>query len=316
MKVFRTAAILSLGALLVPAYQAHASENAPHSMFAAMTDVPQPQELRVGLNYQESEAYYFWDTSARYDVTYRAHGERYGIDINQGYVSFDYGVSERWAVDLAVGYTTVGWRAFSNFSTNGDPQSTTGLMDSTFGLRYQIFTDDKGWKPMMTFRAGAVVSGSFDQHFPFAPGDRSAAIEPELLMRKRFGWPGLGGYLDGLFRWNKTSANDHYIISAGLFQKIQRWELDVGYRHLGSVGGDDIQYDPNTAYINYPRSVRESSDSIDAGFHYITKKSKIKIGFTSRTVFDGVNTDKKFWVGGFVEFPFQFGKSSSEASSE
>ena len=62
--------------------------------------------------------------------------------------------------------------------------------------------------------------------------------------------------------------------------------------------------------------MRESSDSIDAGFHYITKKSKIKIGFTSRTVFDGVNTDKKFWVGGFVEFPFQFGKSSSEASSE
>lgn len=285
-----------------------ASENVPHPPYAQWVELPDSGQLIVGVTYQESEAYYFWDASTRYNVDYRSHGEHYGIDINQGYVSFDYAFLERWSADLAIGYTTVGWRIFSNLGTIGDPQSTTGLMDVPFGVRYKIFKEGEdgcAWKPELTFRAGAVLPGSFDDSFPFAPGTRSAAIEPELLVRKHFGWAGLGGYLDGLFRWNKTTANDQYIIAVGLFQKLKRWELDAGYRHLGSVGGDDIQFDPTTGFINYPRSVREQNDSVEAGFSYTTKGSGIKIGFDSRTVFDGGNTDKKFWVGGYIKIPFQ-----------
>ena len=90
------------------------------------------------------------------------------------------------------------------------------------------------------------------------PGLRSAAVEPEVLMRKHFGWPGLGAYSDSLYRWNRTTGNDQYIVAIGFFQQIKGWELDAGYRHLQTLSGGDIIYDPNDpASIVYPREVRE-----------------------------------------------------------
>lgn len=293
--------------------KAAATENVPHAPFAQWAEVPARGELIAGLVYQESEAYHFWAGNDRHKVDYRKSGEHYGIDINQGYLTLQYGLTERWAADLAVGYTTAGWRYFSNYSTNGSSESTTGLMDISLGVRYQILVEDAEncpWQPTLTFRAGAVLPGSYDKDFPFAPGTRSAAIEPELLLRKHFGWPGLGFYADGLFRWNRTTANDQYIVAAGLFQKIHRWELNAGYRYLGTVTGENITYDSATREIGYPRGVRENNDSIEAGFHYTTAKRRVRAGFYSRTVFDGANTDKKFWVGAFIEMPFQLTKAN------
>lgn len=310
MRPFLSVAVL----LLVPAGwpPLFATENVPHAPFAQWAEVPGKGNLITRLTYQESEAYYIWDPKRRYNVDRRAKGEHYGIDINQGYLTLQYGLTERWAADLSVGYTTAGWR---HFSDDGSPESTSGLMDISFGFRYQIFKEDKAesdWRPTLTFRAGAVMPGTFDQYFAFAPGTASTAIEPELLVRKHFGWQGFGVYGDALFRWNHTSANDLYIIAAGFFQKIQRWELNAGYRRVGSVDGDDIKYDPSApSQIYYPRAVAETSDSFEAGFNYMTRKRQVKWGFQTSTVFAGANTDKKFWLGAYVEIPFQLGKSEA-----
>jgi len=297
------------GAVLLAAglAQVRASENAPHTPYAEWANVPDPGQFVVRLTYQESEAYHFWSAHKRFSVDFVDTGEHYGIDINQGYVSLQYGLTEKWAADLAFGATTVGWRYFANGAAPGTVRSTVGMMDTALGVRYQIFKEGDSscdWTPTLTFRAGAVLPGTYDQNIPFAPGDRSIGIEPELLARKHFGWTGLGAYADGLFRWNRTSANDHYIVSFGLFQQIKNWELDAGYRHLGTVSGESIQFDPATQDIVYPRDIRENQDSIEAGFDYRIPWHGLRVGFQSRTVFDGANTDKKFWVGGFVEMPF------------
>ncbi len=295
------------GAVLLTAGLVQASENVPHTPYAEWANVPDPGQLVTRLTYQESEAYHFWAGSTRHAVDISMDGEHYGIDINQGYVSLQYGINEKWAADLAVGYTTVGWRYFANGGAPGTVRSTTGLMDTALGVRYQIFKEGEAphdWIPTLTFRAGAVLPGTYDQDIPFAPGDRSTGIEPELLARKHFGWTGLGAYADGLFRWNHTVGNDHYIVSFGLFQQIGNWELDAGYRRLGTVSGQNIQFDSATQKIFYPREVRENQDSIEAGFDYRTGWRGLRVGFQSRTVFDGANTDKKFWLGGFVEMPF------------
>jgi hypothetical protein len=289
-----------------------ASENVAHEPFAQWADVPAYGQLIARATYEESDAYHFWTGTKRYLVDYHLRGEHYGIDINQGYLSLQYGITEKWAADLSVGYTTVGWRYFANGQAPGKIRSTTGLMDVPFGLRYQIFREGEEncpWTPTLTFRTGAILPGSFDEHIPFSPGTRSTAIEPELLARKHFGWEGFGAYSDALFRWNHTSANDLYIITFGLFQQIKNWELDAGYRHLGSINGGSIQYNPVTHDIVYPRAVRENQDSIEAGFDYRTSWHGLRLGFQSRTVFDGANTDKKFWLGGFVEMPFSLVKT-------
>jgi len=299
-----TGAAVALSAAISPV---EASENVPHAPFAQWADVPDYGQLVVRATYEESEAYHFWAGDTRYLVDFQTRGEHYGIDINQGYISLQYGFSKKWAADLTLGYTSLGWRYFANGETPGKVRSTTGLMDVPFGVRYQVFKEGEescAWLPTLTLRAGAVVPGSFDEHIPWAPGTRSTAIEPEMLARKHFGWSGLGVYTDSLFRWNHTSANDCYIVTIGLFQQIKCWELDAGYRHLGSINGDTIRFDPATHDIFYPRAVREIQDSIEAGFDYRTPWHGIKVGFQSRTVFDGSNTDKKFWLGGFVEMPF------------
>jgi hypothetical protein len=293
--------------LLIPSLRA--SENVPHKPFAQWADLPTPGQFVVGVLYEESEAYHIWVKNQDHNVTWHAGGESYGIDINQGYVALQYGIAEHWALDLNVGYTTVGWRFFDN----GNIHSTSGFSDWSFGVRYQICReggDSPAWLPTVTFRAGAVLPGNFDQHFIFAPGVRSAAIEPEFLFRKHFGWTGFGGYGDALYRWNRTTGNDQYIAVIGFFQQIKTWELDAGYRHMQTLSGTDIIYDPNNpSAIVYPRDVRESNDAIEAGFSYTTVKSHIRWGFHTRTVFDGNNSDRKFWIGGSVDIPFG-GKSS------
>ncbi len=305
----------TLGCLVlcaVLAQTALASENVPHRPFALWADLPAPGQFVAGIVYEESEAYHIWASGKSYNVTWHSGGEEYGIDVNQGYLALQYGLTPRWALDLNIGATTAAWRFFQT-STNepqGKIHDTTGLMDWSFGARYQIFKEDSTnspWLPTLTFRAGAVLPGTYDENFAFAPGTRGAAIEPELLARKHFGWPGLGAYFDGLFRWNRTTANDQYFVVMGLFQQIKGWELDVGYRHLQSITGDDIVfgYDPaNPGVIQYPRDLREINDSIEAGFSYTTSKRHIRYGFHSRTVFDGNNSDRKFWVGGSIDIPF------------
>jgi hypothetical protein len=295
---------------------ARAGENVPRAPFAEWATLPEPDQFLATFVYQESEAYYLWDGAGRrYRVDWRQNGEHYGIDINQGYVSLQYGLNERWAADATFGFTALGWRYFSNFSTNGASESTTSYLDLTFGFRYQIFReheDNQRWKPDLTFRAAAVIPGGFNENLPFAPGMKSTAIEPSLLLRKHVGWDGLGVYADTLFRWNHTAGNDLYIAALGFFQQIQRWELCAGWRHLQCIAGDEISFDPATRFITYPRAVREISDAVEAGFTYTTRRDHLRVGFLSRTVFDGVNTDKQFWVGGTVTIPFGGGKMKKD----
>ncbi len=291
--------------ILTVTLASYASENVPHRPFAMWADVPDTGQFIIGAVYEESEAYHFWAGHTEHGVRFKAEGEPYGIDVNQGYFALQYGLTEKWALDLNFGGTTTGYRYFSN----GKIEATTGLIDTSFGVRYQLFNEadycDCAWIPTLTFRAGAVLPGTYNQHFAFAPGLRSTAVEPELLARKHFGWPGFGAYGDALYRWNRTTGNDQYITTIGLFQQILGWELAAGYRHLQTLSGTDIKFtsgDPTS--LVYPRDPREISDSIEAGFSYTTSKRHIRWGFHSRTVFDGSNTDRKFWVGGSVDIPF------------
>jgi hypothetical protein len=291
----------------VLAQTALGSENVPQRPFAQWADLPEKGQFVVGFVYEESESYHIWASGKQYSVNTRSGGENYGIDINQGFFALQYGITEKWAADLEIGATTCGWRAFS---PGNQVQSTTGLMDWGLGVRYQIFNEaqctNSPWTPTLTFRAGAVLPGTYNENFVYAPGFRSAAIVPELLLRKHFGWPGFGFYGDALYRWNRTTGNDNYVVAAGLFQQIKGWELDAGYMHVQTLSGGDIYFNipGDLSSIVYPRDVRENNDSIQAGFSYTTSKRHWRYGFHTRTIVDGNNSDAKFWIGGSIDIPF------------
>ena len=301
---FATLASLALTAALAP--MALASEDVPHRPFAQWADVPEPGQFVFGMVYEESEAYHIWASGKQYNITVKPpDGESYGIDVNQGYFALQYGITERWAADFNIGGTTAAWRTFS---PTQQPESTTGLMDWSFGVRYQIFNEARdtnpAWLPTLTFRAGAVMPGSYNQNFPFAPGLRSAAIEPELLLRKHFGWPGLGatgtGCIAGIAPPAMTSTLSPSACSNR--SKAGSWTPATGTcKPSRATISSTIPTIPSA--IDYPRAVREINDSIEAGFSYTTSKRHIRYAFYSDTVIGGNNTDRAFWVGGSIDIP-------------
>ena len=309
----------AIGALssLLPNQNLMASEDEARRPFAEWAEVPEPGQLIFGTLYEQSEAYHIWvQGNHRMPANTRVDGENYGIDVRQGYFTFNYGITKKWAADLNLGATTVGWRPFDG----GGIQKTTGIMDPTFGVRYQIFneTDSNApaWLPTLTFRAGAIVPGVYDRHLAFTTGNHGVAIEPSILFRKHLGWEGFGIWDDVLYRWEHTIGADQYIAAAGVFQQIKGWELDLGYRHLQTLSGEDIVLGPPTAghsstynSITYLVDVREISDSLDAGFSYTTPKRHFRWGFHARKTYDGSNTDSALWLGASLDIPLDWFKA-------
>jgi len=309
----------AIGALssLLPNQNLMASEDEARRPFAEWAEVPEPGQLIFGTLYEQSEAYHIWvQGNHRMPANTRVDGENYGIDVRQGYFTFNYGITKKWAADLNLGATTVGWRPFDG----GGIQKTTGIMDPTFGVRYQIFneTDSNApaWLPTLTFRAGAIVPGVYDRHLAFTTGNHGVAIEPSILFRKHLGWEGFGIWGDVLYRWEHTIGADQYIAAAGVFQQIKGWELDLGCRHLQTLSGEDIVLGPRTAgqsstynSITYPVDVREISDSLDAGFSYTTPKRHFRWGFHARKTYDGSNTDSALWLGASLDIPLDWFKA-------
>ena len=137
-----------------------ASENVPHRPFAQWAELPAAGQFVAGLVYEESESYRIWAKRDEHNITVKADGESYGLDINQGYLSLQYGIKEKWAADLSLGYSSMGWRSFS---PNNEVESTSGLSDISLGIRYQVFneaTADSCWLPTLTLRAGGVLPGT------------------------------------------------------------------------------------------------------------------------------------------------------------
>jgi hypothetical protein len=288
--------------------RALSSDNVPQSPFAQWANLPLPGQFLIGGVYEESEAYHMWAAGQYHNITlHAADGESYGVDINQGFATFQYGIAKRWAADVNIGFTSIGWQFFDG----GPVKSTRGLMDFNLGIRYQIFNEaeaESPWTPTMAFRLGGVLPGTYNEHFIFAPGLHSEAIVPQILARKHFGWEGLGAYFDGLFRYNFTTENSQYVVAVGLYQKIKGWELDFGYRRLQTLSGADIIYPVDPALnggfnIIYPRDPREITDAIEAGFSYSTSKRHWRYGFHLLSVVDGNNADAKLWVGASFEIP-------------
>jgi hypothetical protein len=278
-----------------------AGENIPQKPFAQAVWVPEPGQFIITPWYEYSEFFHVWRGSHRESIEVNPHHDGHGFDQNDGMIEIDYGVAPKWAADVTFGYTSAASRSFNPRQA---VQSTQGLMDTTFGLRYQALQEyeaDWPWVPTLTFRAGGIYRGKYDSDFPFAPGNGSVMIEPSFLANKNFGWDGFGAYAHSGFRWVRSGGNDQWFAAVGLFQHIKQFTLNVGFRHFANTGGEDIGGTGTT--FTYSRYIREIKEEIQGGVGYTTPKRHNHYQFYMGKVVDGRNTGAALTFGLYADFP-------------
>lgn len=93
---------------------------------------------------------------------------QYDFELNDGMIRLDYGLSDRWAFDANLGYTSAATRAWN---PRNQPQTTQGLMDTQLGVRYRLLegAESAPWyQPALSLRLGAIIRGTYDTDFRMA----------------------------------------------------------------------------------------------------------------------------------------------------
>jgi len=118
-----------------------------------------------------------------------------------------------------------GWRYFDN----GKIKSTTGIMDLSIGVRYQIFNEADApysWLPTLTVSGGRSSPGTYKQKtWLFRRGLRSAAIEPIFVVPQKRTHVRLAGFDRPLL-----SMTDHWITDMTCDQQERNY-LGLSLRH-------------------------------------------------------------------------------------
>lgn len=289
-------------------------ENIPQKPFAQAAYLPEPKQFVISPWYNYSEFFNIWRGTKRESIEVNPGADSHGFDQNNGIVSVEYGIAPRWAADVTIGYTSVATRSFT---PDGSVQKTSGLMDTTFGLRYQAFnekTADSHWVPTLTFRAGGIYRGTYDLDFPFAPGSGSVGIEVSMAAQKSFGWEGFGAFGNMGYRWMRSGGNDQWFAETGFFQHIKRFTLNLGYRHFANTSGDDIGGSGTS--ITYSRFVKEIAEQIEGGVGYTTPKRGINYQIYLRKTVDGRNTGSALTFGLYADFPIGGKRRQAEAPGQ
>lgn len=227
------------------------------------------------------------------------------LDQYTAYLSLEYGVIDRLALDLSLGYT---WT--SSTSTFGEDDE--GLTDVLFGLSYRIVEETEAW-PIVAVRLGGIVAGSYEENTPFSAGDGAHGIEGSLLFGKTLGASGVGLYGDIGYRIRESPVPNEWFGSAGVFKQFaalfhpnDSLTIAAGYRHIESVDGLDIGgpgFNPALGSNHGFPALEEINQLIEGAIGY-TDAGGRQYQFTAGHSVDGRNTGDKLILGFSVSFPF------------
>jgi len=185
--------------------------------------------------------------------------------------------------DLNIGGTTSGWRYFDNGKIKinhwGDgPRGRCAISDPGRG---------RGLEPLDSLahlsRRRGIARALTPSTSPFSPGVRSAAIEPELLLRKTSSaGRGLGIYGDALYRWkphHRQRPVYRGVLVCSSRSNVGSWILVIAISKPSvAVTLNSISSDPTSfGYLFRAMSVR-ISESIEAGFKLHLENTTYPLG--------------------------------------
>jgi hypothetical protein len=221
------------------------------------------------------------------------------LDQYTGFVALEYGMNDRLAADLTIGYTATS-EAKKTFGRGSDE----GLADTSFGLRYRLADEEEIW-PTIALRAGGIIAGTYDANKPFSAGDGANGFETSLLLGKRFGNTGFGAYGDIGYRLRESPVPNDAFGSVGLFKQfpnvfadLDAITLSFGYRHIQSLSGQDIG-DPG---FTFPQ-LKEINQLIEGAVGY-TDPGGRQYQFSVAKSVAGRNTGDKLVFLFTISLPF------------
>lgn len=281
-----------------------AAEDLPRKPFGQDALIPDAHQWILTPLYQYTEFEKVWAGKDKTDIRYP---DNHGFDQNDFALMTEWGFRTNWAADLTFGFTDLATRAYSR--PPGSVRHTRGMMDTQFGVRYQVWNEQNAtcpWTPTLALRAGGIYRGTYQKSFPFAPGSGGVGVEIATMMQKSFGWKGFGGYATGGYRDIRSGANSQFFVTAGFNQTFRGATLSAGYRHQQNTSGFDAVSTGNSITgnsIDYSSYDKEVNEQIEAGVGY-TDKRNWHYQFYYQGNFDGRNTGDKDRYGVYVSFPF------------
>lgn len=234
----------------------------------------------------------------------KANGE--SLDQVNAFVTVEYGIMDRLAADVTIGYTQVG--STDTFGNDDDD----GLADTVLGLRYRVLEETET-VPVIAVRIGGIIAGTYEENTPFAPGDGANAFDGSVLLGKGFGDSGFGAYGEIGYRFRDNDVPDEFFASAGaykqfigLFSEADALTVSAGYRHIESTSGLDIGgpgFDPGAGSDSGFPALKEVNQLFEGAVGY-TDLGGRHYQFFVATSLAGRNTGDKLIFGFSVSVPF------------
>lgn len=217
--------------------------------------------------YQTADDFYIGDSKLDASAVTGADS----LDQYSFFLNFEYGLTERFALDAGIGW--------SEASLDGGPEDS-GLTDSRIGLSCNLATEGRDWGgPTLSLRAGAIIAGDYDAGGINAIGDGESGWEVALLGEKTL-IGGLGLYRDIGYRQRANDVPDALYGGAGLYFGAGSWTLSAGWQFDNSLGGGNIGAPGFGSKFGFPQ-VEEDNQSLTASIGYTDG------GGRSYTVFGG-----------------------------
>jgi hypothetical protein len=223
----------------------------------------------------------------------------------------EYGITDRWAADIALGYTSSSLKNNNLGTLQNNTSTIDGLADTTLGLRYKLvdeFQTKTSWIPTLTLRGAAIIEGTYQANRFQSPGDGASGGQFGFLFGKSYEWLGGIGYYGGVsYRMRGESVPNDLLSNIGIYKTIYKGlSANFGYRDERTFGGgisvNELVAGLGTGDAQF-QQLEDTRSSLEGGLSYRDGVDRI-YGVSIGKTISGANTFDRTSFSTYLSLPF------------
>lgn len=223
----------------------------------------------------------------------------------------EYGITDRWAADVAIGYTSSSLKNTSLGGLQDNTSTIEGMADTTLGLRYKVideFQTKTNWIPTLTLRGAAIIEGTYKANLFQSPGDGASGGQFGFLLGKSYDWLGGIGYYGGVsYRMRGENVPNDLLSNIGVYKTIYKGlTANFGYRDERTFGGGISVGELVTGLATGPAQFQQLEDtrsSLEGGLSYRDGGDRV-YGISIGKTISGENTFDRTSFSTYLSLPF------------